>query len=137
MKRYFCFILFLFCILCGCGNHSTTVEWGSFTSDKTFSYDKQYYAIQEVFERDGIHFIEVKIYSAEHILIDTFQPARASDFWGICWEKDTYNIWIQSADLGVLCYSCNNEAWSLNSAAVRPEYIISKYDSAFSNGHTQ
>lgn len=128
VKRYVCSILCVLLILCGCSPQSPKADWGSFTSEKTFSYDKQYYAVQEVFEEDGIRFIDVKIYSADHVLVDSFSPARASDFWGICWEKDTYHIWVQSGDLGVVCYCCDHEKWTLNPSAVRPDDIVSKYD---------
>lgn len=128
VKRYFCFILFVLVFLCGCSTQPSFEDWGSFTPEKAFSYDQKYYAVQEVVERDDVHFINVEIYTADHVLVDSFQPARAFDFWGICWEKDTYNIWIQSADIGVFCYSCDNEKWAVNTDAVRPDYIVSKYD---------
>ena len=128
MKRFLFLILFLLLIFCGCNNQSSNAKWGSFTAEKTFSYDKQYYAVQEISEKDDMRLIDVKIYSADNTLIGSFQPARANDFWGICWEKDSYNIWVQSGDVGVICYSYDNEEWTVNTTAVRPDYIISKYD---------
>ena len=131
MKKYLCIFLSLLLItasFCGCNNQSSSAEWGSFTAEKTFSYDNQYYAVQEILERDNIRFIDVKIYSANNTLIYSFQPARANDFWGICWEKDSYNIWVQSGDVGVICYSYDNKEWTVNTSAVRPAYIISRYD---------
>ena len=101
---------------------------GSFTDEKTYSYDQKYYAIQNTKEIDSIIFVEVEIYNNKKELISTFTPARASDFWGICWEQDTYNIWIQTADIGLICYSCDNETWTENNTATCPDYIISKYD---------
>lgn len=68
--------------------------------------------------------------AADGQLTDSFQPARASDFWGICWEHDTYNIWIQSGDIGVLCYSYEDGKWELDTSAARPDYVVSKYDHA-------
>ncbi len=129
MKRYLCFVLFVVFILFGCSHQASNTEWGSFTSEKTFSYDKQFYAVQEIFEADDVRLIDVKIFSSDNTLIASFRPARARDFWGICWEKDSYNIWVQSGDLGILCYAYDNEEWTLDSSAVRPDYIISKYDS--------
>ena len=128
MKRFLSLILLVLLVFGGCNNQSFNEEWGSFTAEKTFSYDKQYYAVQEIFVEDDIRFIDVKIYSADNTLIDSFQPARARDFWGICWEKDTYNIWIQSADIGVVCYSYDGEKWEQNESAERPDHIVSKYD---------
>ena len=55
-----------------------------------------------------------------------------------CWENDSYNIWVQSGDLGVLCYRMSDEVWTLDYDAVRPDYIISRYDSWLledGNGH--
>lgn len=58
----------------------------------------------------------------------SFIPARARDFWGICWESDSYNIWIQSGDIGVICYKCEDEIWVQDESAIRPDDIVSKYD---------
>lgn len=58
----------------------------------------------------------------------SFTPARASDFWGICWETDTYNIWIQSGDIGVICYAYADGNWEVDPTAIRPDSIVSKYD---------
>ena len=57
-----------------------------------------------------------------------FYTERARDFWGICWESDTYNIWIQSGDTGVYCYRYEDERWIRDDSAERPEDIHSKYD---------
>ena len=133
-KIIFLFLCVLF-VLSGCAIHpaeKTTFElWGSFTADKTYSYDEKYYAIQEVEENPetGWRYIRVSIYETEtDALVDSFCPARARDFWGICWENDTYNIWTQSADIGIYCYKCENMQWQIDESAQRPDYIISKYD---------
>lgn len=134
-------VLLCFCILfllCGCANQSSETEttfdlWGSFTPDKTYSYDEKYYAVQEVkkepYVDDYVSYIYVCIYEAEtDTLIFRFCPARAMDFWGICWENDTYNIWTQSGDIGVFCYKYEDMEWKRDESAQRPEYIISKHD---------
>lgn len=128
-----CIILFL-CILfllSRCSNETISESWGSFTSNLTYSYDEKYYAVQEVdgtFE-EGIRYIKVCIYETEtDTLISYFYPARARDFWGICWENDTYNIWTQSADVGIYCYKYEDMQWERDESAIRPKYIISKYD---------
>ncbi len=128
MRKFLCLFLFIFVFFVGCQSQDSKENWGSFTSEKTYSYDQKYYAIQSIKETDGISFMDVVIYNNKDELVYTFTPARTSDFWGICWEKDTYNIWIQSADLGVICYSYDNEIWTKNNTATRPDYIISKYD---------
>ena len=115
-------------LLVGCQHSRSNDDWGSFTSEKIYSYDKKYYAEQKTIETDDIRFVEILIYTNEDKQVYSFVPARASDFWGICWENDNYNIWIQSADIGVICYSFDNETWTKNNAATRPNYIVSKYD---------
>lgn len=134
-------VLFIFCLLllAGYRNQSsdgkdTSEYWGSFTAEKTYSYDEKYYAIQEV-EEDYIfgdsptYYIRVRIYETDtDTEVFNFCPARARDFWGICWENDTYNIWTQSGDIGVYCYKYEDMQWIKDESAKRPEYIISKYD---------
>lgn len=63
--------------------------------------------------------------------VDSFSPARASDFWGICWEKDTYTIWTQSADVGNHCYEYSDGAWVRQDARSVPDYIISRYNKEY------
>ena len=58
---------------------------------------------------------------------------RAEDFWGICWEKDSYNIWTQSADLGISCFEFQNGEWIENENLSTPDYIISKYNKEYAN----
>lgn len=125
----FLFILAAIGVLSACMYDDTEADWGSFTPDKTYSYDEAYYALQSV-ERTGPQdMIKVSVYSKNSDeLIAEFSPARASDFWGICWESDTYNIWIQSGDIGVLCYTFQDGKWTLDRYAQRPNDIISKYD---------
>ena len=124
------FLCILF-LLSRCRNETTSESWGSFTSNLTYSYDEKYYAVQEVDDTlgEGIRYIKVCIYETDtDTLISYFYPARARDFWGICWENDTYNIWTQSADVGIYCYKYEGIQWERDESAVRPEYIISKYD---------
>ncbi len=102
--------------------------WGSFTPEKTYSFDRRSYALQTVSDQR----IVVTVYDAEtQEATGSFSPARASDFWGVCWEKDALNLWTQSADVGLQCFSCQNGQWVRNDQAVLPDYIVSKYDKAF------
>lgn len=137
MKKilYVIMVMCLLLSLSGCGGNSRgnsenrTNSSDSFTTGTADSYDGKYYAIQETVENMGTDYIEVSIYNAENDeFVFSFTPARAGDFHGICWESDTYNIWIQSADVGVLCYKYDNMQWNLDESAERPEDIISKYD---------
>ena len=108
------------------GNTSSVLnpQYGSFTVDKTFSYDGKYYALISEDEQ----MIVITLYSSNDNEVFSFKPCRKSDFWGICWENDSYNLWIQSGDIGIKCYVMADEVWSVNEDAIRPDYIISKYD---------
>ena len=97
---------------------------GTFSND-CYSYDCKYYATAHM-NRDTIK-IDIQSWK-DDIIVYSFEPCRSSDFWGICWEEDNYNLWIQSADIGVICYSMVDEVWERDEDAVRPESVISKYD---------
>lgn len=98
-------------LLSACSNgESKANDWGSFTADKTYSYDEKYYASQSVVEGKEARMVKVAVCRTNtDEVVAEFEPARASDFWGVCWEKDTYNIWVQSGDIGTLCYVYQNE----------------------------
>lgn len=114
---------------CSGGGGNTDKNWGSFTADKTYSYDEKYYANQSVVEGEEARMVKVSVCLADtDETVAEFEPARVRDFWGICWEEDTYNIWARSADIGILCYAYHDGAWTLDEGAERPSYIISKYD---------
>ena len=112
----------------------TKSDWGSFTPEDIYSYDKKYVAVQTVETEEysrttKVRYVRVTIMDANREKeIFSFIPARARDFWGICWESDSYNIWTQSGDVGVFCYQYEDETWVRNESAVRPEEIVSKYD---------
>lgn len=120
-----CIILAFTMCSCAVGfEQAPGTEYGSFTITKTSSYDGKYYAYMT--QRDEM--IVVNIYSEDDTEVFTFEPCRKSDFWGICWENDSYNLWVQSGDIGIICYTMSDEVWSLDDSAVRPDYIISKYE---------
>lgn len=128
-KRTIIFLLtIMLSVLDLCGSYEyevTEEEWGSFTPYKTYSYDNRYYAVQSV--KDGIVIVSVYDSETDEFIAD-FKPARSWDFWGICWESDTYNIWIQSGDIGTYCYAYQEGVWDIDRDAERPDDIISKYD---------
>ena len=99
-------------------------EYGSFTVQRAYSYDNKYStSIVDAGDK-----VMIMIEDKDRYPVCSFSPCRKSDFWGVCWEKDSYNLWIQSGDVGVVCYSKKDGEWVLNSEAVRPDYIVSKYD---------
>ena len=131
MKKMQMLLVVLCCslLLTACMRYNSSNQfWGSYTSAKTYSYDHKLYAVQTVVDQ----MIVVTVYNTEtDEEIDSFSPARSLDFWGICWEKDTYNIWTQSSDIGIYCYEYQNWKWILNKGLTTPNYIISRYDEEY------
>lgn len=134
-------ILILF--LCACGevregrqeekSEESWEEWGSFTAEDCYSYDGRYLAKQtvEINESVDIKYVKVDIFDTKsNELVDSFYAERAWDFWGICWESDSYNIWIQSGDTGTSCFVYQDGKWirDFSNSVERPADIISKYD---------
>lgn len=115
---------------CSSPQSSVTEYWGSFTNGPVISSDGLYRAEHAATKQDGsnVAVIEVKVYvNNTNELLDSFIPARAWDFWGVCWEEGTHRIWIQSADIGIHCYELQNGQWVLNEDIERPDTIISKW----------
>lgn len=105
---------------------------GSFTTDKTYSCDLRFYALQTVEQVESYHEIVVTVYeTASDDPVFTFKPDRASDCWGICWERDSYDIWVQSGDTGTSCWEYLDGEWKRGNGRVCPEYIVSRWDSAY------
>lgn len=106
-------------------------KYGSFTSKTAVSSDGRYSAKQVVTRPhlDSVEMVRVDVYDNETgELVDSFLTERAWDFWGICWEEGTYNIWIQSGDVGVYCFEETNGEWEKNYDLPLPDSIISPYD---------
>ena len=99
-------------------------KYGSFTTEKTYSYDRKYYVrIRSL----STEMTEIEILDNNGI-VSEFQPCWESNFRGICWEKDNYNIWVQTRGFGYICYSLRGTQWMENKDAVKPDYIIGRYD---------
>ena len=110
---------------------SSPKYWGSFTNGTVISSDGLYRAEHSAINHDdyAVSVIQVEIYdNYTNELLDSFIPARAMDFWGICWEEGTHRIWTQSADIGIYCYELQNGHWVLNEDIERPDTIVSKWD---------
>lgn len=116
------------------GTPSYSEEYGSFTPEDTYSYDGKLVAHPRVQKGIGISDLERRIFidvkdSETGKTVGSFSPARAWDFWGICWENDSYDIWTQSGDIGIYCWRYQDGEWECDySSPERPEYIISRYD---------
>lgn len=115
---------------CSSPQSASPEYWGSFTNGPVISSDGLYRAEHAAIKQEGsnVTVIEVKVYDNNtNELLDSFIPARAWDFWGVCWEEGTHRIWIQSADIGIHCYELLNGQWVLNEDIERPDTIISKW----------
>lgn len=105
---------------------------GSFSTDKTYSGDLLFYALQTVEQTESDRGIVVTVYeTASDAPVFSFTPDRASDHWGICWERDSYDIWVQSGDTGTSCWEYLGGIWKRDNGRVCPEYIVSRWDSAY------
>ena len=120
--------------LAGCSTPQSSAPeyWGSFTNGPVISSDGLYRAEHAAIKPDGsnVSVIQVQVYDNNtNELLDSFVPARAWDFWGVCWEAGTHRIWIQSADIGIYCYELQNGHWVLNEDIERLATIVSKWGS--------
>ena len=111
-----------------------TGDSGSFTvgvPGTVFSDDGKLAAEQSL-EQDagsGVNNVKVTVTNLENgLTVGEFVAERAMDFWGICFEPGSYNIWIQSGDVGVYCMRYDDGTWVKDLDAPRPESIVSRYD---------
>lgn len=105
-----------------------TYQWGTFRPYDISSDDGRYMAHQEVVKENDIWHVLVEVYDMETGLqTDKFYTQRARDFWGICWEPGTYNIWSQSADVGIQRFAYEDGTWGSGEFMNPPDTVISKY----------
>jgi len=122
-----CVFIFVLSCVCCVLNDAENDDWGSFSAEtKQYSYDSSYYSIQNV--ENGI--ISICVYTMnDDELVFEIEPCRSSDYLGMVWENGRNAFWIQSGDIGVLCYEFENDEWCLNTDREKPEEIVSRYDS--------
>lgn len=126
MKKILCLVLVVLFLFCGCGKQ-VEEDLGSFVKTKTESYDKEYNVSLNAYMKDGEQMTVLDIRRAGSDYIYTFiQAGKTADFQGYCWENNSHNIWVQTADKGVTCYSLENGEWKENKAVEKPDYIITK-----------
>ena len=105
---------------------------GSFSLEKTYSSDLRFYALQTVKRIDSIRKIVVTVYdTSSDAPVFSFAPDRAWDHWGICWEQDSYDIWVQSGDIAPFCWEYLDGEWKRCYERVLPDYIVELWDSSY------
>ncbi len=80
-------------------------------------------------EANGVETAIVDVYlTVDDSRVHAIKICESSDFSAYCWEKDSYNIWVEYSDETVSCYTLNGKKWKMNTSAAKPEYIASKED---------
>ncbi len=126
MKKIICvtLVLVMGLLFCSCGSSQEVVDYGSFTMDKTYSFDESYYAKLNYFDIDKTPTVAIDIYKAQDdMIVPSIITFPEADFQGYCWEKDTYNLWVQIKDKGVVCYTRKYTEWVIDESAELPDYI--------------
>ncbi len=106
-------------------------DFGSFTYLPTDSYDGRYRAELNIERREGDLATTVYVYITDTQSAETaevIRTERAYDFWGICWDKSSYDIYVQSTDIGTYTLRCTGGTWQKDLEAKIPDYIVSRVD---------
>lgn len=125
MKRFVSFVVLIVLFLNGCAK-SSDVDLGSFTMEKSYSYDEKYYVRQTTFKSDDDIVIALDIHrAADDAIVYSVLVGLQEEYQGYCWEKDSYRLWIQKVS-GVVSYVMSDfeREWLQDDAAILPEYII-------------
>lgn len=52
------------------------------------------------------------------------EAGKESDFRGLCWDKNSYDLWLQYQDGKLVCYHMADETWGIADGAEKPDYIV-------------
>lgn len=101
--------------------------YGSFNVEEAMSYDKKFTA--KVLIGSGMVTVQI-IDNETDAIVSSFKPCGKGEFYGICWENDSYNLWVQTDTSLVICYSMKESKWDwqINENARKPDYIKGRYD---------
>ena len=106
-------------------------EFGSFTYLPSQSSDGRYEAVQSIEKResDPVDMVYVYIRDVQsEETVDVFRAGRMLDFWGICWDRDSHDIWLQSGDVGIFAMCCSDGKWVEDNAVQRPGWLVSRWE---------
>lgn len=134
MKKIFIVLTFVMLIFTGCDKSSDETNTRddvsiSFTAEMTSSYDKEYFAVQGLEESDGEYYVYANIFTSDGSLCDSFVAGKLDGFYGLCWEKDSYNIWAQTSDGSAVCFKYDGTSWQYDKDAKLPNYITFSHTS--------
>ena len=97
------------------------------------SDDGKLYAEQSLRQEEtgGVNLVDVTVYSADNGLpVGTFTAQRAMDFLGICFGPGSWDIWVQSGDVGVYCMRYDDGKWVEDRTAQKPASIVTRQEAA-------
>lgn len=106
-------------------------DFGSFTYLPTDSFDGKYRANINIEQRDGDYATTVYVYIIDTESDETaevIRTERAYDFWGICWDKGSYDIYVQSSDVGTYTLRYKDGTWQKDRETAIPDDIVSRVD---------
>lgn len=99
------------------------------------SYDGKY-SIRTAIEEDksvSVHYVNVLVFdeSTEQEVFSMKREYRAFDFGWVIWERNSYNFWLKSGDLGIFYYEYQENGSWVKYALVRKDgkYQLQSHDS--------
>lgn len=124
MKKLIYLAAVLIFILTSCKTAKTKIsvteeQLAKFTANTSATFDSKYFAIVGVNTNENGSTAVINIFSAEGSSVYSFDTVSVDCFLGICWEKDTYNIWVLTSDNGPMCYTHENGEWALDETQTR------------------
>ena len=101
--------------------------YGSFNVEEAKSYDGKFTA--KVLIGSGMVTVQI-IDNETDSIVSSFKPCGKGQFYGICWENDSYRLWVQTDTSRFICYSIKESRWDwqMEEGARKPEYIKGRYD---------
>lgn len=122
MKKILILTMIVLLMITGCNSKNTasdevqiTKEQAEmFTTDMTASFDSKYFAIMGASVEDDKTLAVVNIFSEMGDSVYSFTAGNIDNFFGVCWEKDTYNLWILTSDNDAVCYKYADNKWVLD-----------------------
>lgn len=97
--------------------------------------ESDYYVLPKLYESDsydGKYSVSLSSGQEEAIItvmsgndeVFVFSAGEYSTFWGICWDKNSYDLWLQYKGGDLVCYHMADETWEVDKRAEKPDYIV-------------